>query len=413
MKPRCDRGQYVNVIDKLSTGAIFVVMIPRTAQTRLIEMVSKYPVLGVLGPRQSGKTTLVRSTFPDFTYISLEALDNREYAANDPRGFLDTYKSPAILDEAQRVPELFSYIQEKVDAVGESGQYILTGSQNFSLNEKISQTLAGRIYLLNLPTFTYEELKRSGLAQENWLEYAFRGTYPRIWDKGLKPGDWYPSYIQTYLERDVRYMKNVSDLRDFQTFLKLCAGRIGQTTILSSLANEIGVSHNTIKSWVSVLEASYLIILLKPYYKNFNKRLTKSPKIYFLDTGLAINLLNITNPSQIETHPLKGCVFENLVISEIIKSKMNRGTPDLGYFIRDKTGNEVDYASEKDGFLTLVEAKSSKTTSPDQFKGLEYWGRVIKGGAGGGFLVYAGSDEKIVNNTQVVKWNNTGRIIDK
>lgn len=394
----------------MSIGAIFAVMVTRTARTRLLEMISKYPVLGVLGPRQSGKTTLVKTTFPNFTYVSLEALDNREYATKDPRGFLDTYKSPAIFDEVQRVPELFSYIQEKVDAVGKSGQYILTGSQNFVLNEKISQTLAGRIYLINLPTFTYDELNNSGFIQNSWQKYAFFGTYPRVWDKGLLPNDWYPSYIQTYLERDVRYMKNISDLRDFQTFLKLCAGRIGQTTILSSLANEIGVSHNTIKSWVSVLEASYIIFLLKPYYKNFNKRLTKSPKLYFFDTGLATNLLAITDSSQIENHSLKGSIFENLIISEIIKSKINFGMPDLGYFIRDKTGNEVDYASEKEGVLTFVEAKASKTLSADQFKGIEYWKRVTNRSARESFLVYAGGEEKIVNNTQVIKWNNTGRI---
>ncbi|MBU0534586.1 ATP-binding protein [Patescibacteria group bacterium] len=385
-------------------------MIARTARPRLLEMISKYPVLGVLGPRQSGKTTLVRNAFPDFTYISLETPDNKEYATKDPRGFLDRYKSPAIFDEVQNVPELFSYIQERVDAGGESGQYILTGSQNFILNEKISQTLAGRIYLINLPTFTQEELKDETV-DEDWKKYALKGTYPRIWDKRLTPEEWYPSYIQTYLERDVRNIKNIPDLRDFQTFLKLCAGRIGQTTILSSLANEIGVSHNTIKSWISVLEASYLIFLLKPYYKNFNKRLTKSPKLYFFDTGLAVNLLNITNPNQIETHPLKGNIFENLVISEIAKSTINKGKSDLGYFIRDKTGNEVDYVSEKGGFLSLVEIKASKTLNTDHLKGIEYWENVIRESRRDSFLVYAGNEEKTFKSTKFIRWNNISQII--
>lgn len=374
-------------------------------------MIQKYPILGVLGPRQSGKTTLVRASFPDFAYVSLEAPDVREYARNDPRGFLETYKQPAIFDEIQRAPELFSYLQERVDALGGVGRYVLTGSQNFILNEKISQTLAGRIYLVNLPTFTYEELKSSGVNLSDWSEYAFTGSYPRVWDKHLRPGEWYPSYIQTYLERDARDLKHLTDLRDFETFLKICAGRLGQTLVLSSLAGELGVSHNTVKSWLSVLEASYLVYILKPYFGNFNKRLTKSPKLYFLDTGLAVNLLQINDLRQIESHPLKGNIFENLVISEMVKTAINQDFSGHDYFLRDKTGHEVDYVLEKGQSLTMVEAKAAKTFNEEQLKGLEYWKRVVGRRFGQAYLVYAGDSQWESNGTQILNWGSLADVI--
>lgn len=372
----------------------------------LLNTANKYPIIGVLGPRQAGKTTLVRTTFPSYTYVSLETPDNKEFATKDPRGFLARYTAPVIFDEIQRVPELFSYLQELVDLNNQSGQYILTGSQSFALNEKISQTLAGRIYLMHLPTLTYDELKNANLNIANWYEYAFRGTYPRVWDKNLTPEEWYPSYIQTYLERDVRDIKRVTDLSEFQTFLKLCAGRIGQTLVYSSISNELGVSHNTIRSWISVLEASHLILLLRPYYKNINKRLTKSPKLYFYDTGLAVNLLNITSAEQLETHPLKGNIFENLIISEMVKAQLNKGSAENGYYIRDKTGHEIDYIYETADIFSFVEIKSSKTFNTDYTKGITFWRREPIYTKGDNFLVYTGDDEKTINGVNVVKWNN-------
>lgn len=386
-------------------------MIARTISPRLQKMMSKYPIIGILGPRQSGKTTLARSHFPALGYVSLESPDNREYATKDPRGFLETHKPPVILDEIQKTPELFSYIQEKVDISGKTGQYIITGSQNFTLNEKISQTLAGRIYLAHLPTFTLSELSGANMETGHWQEYAHKGTSPRVWDKDLAPTEWYPSYVQTYLERDVRDMKNISDLRDFQTFLRLCAGRAGQSLVLSSLSNELGVSHNTVKSWISVLEASYLIFLLKPYYKNMKKRLVKSPKLFFLDTGMMTHLLNITDANQIETHPLKGSIFENLVISEIIKTQINSGKTDLGYYIRDKSGNEVDYVTERSGSLSFTEIKASKTFHVDYLKGINYWNKIFGSTTNDRHLIYSGDEERVMNGTQILRWNNAKSLL--
>lgn len=269
-------------------------MISRLLQKKLEALAQKLPVVAILGPRQSGKTTLSRMVFGNYAYVSLENLDSRTFAQEDPRSFLDTYaKEGVIFDEIQHVPLLLSYIQTWVDEWQKPGQFILTGSQNFLINEAITQTLAGRIAILNLLPLSVDELAAANLLPAQSEECMFLGGYPRIYAKEIAPEDWYPNYIQTYIERDVRQVKNVHDLAVFQRFLKLCAGRIGQLINFSSLANDCDVSLSTVKSWLSLLEQSFIIFLLRPHHANFSKRLVKTPKLYFVDTGLACTLLEI------------------------------------------------------------------------------------------------------------------------
>jgi len=276
-------------------------VIKRQIQEKLIQLSGQFPVVAVVGPRQSGKTTLVKMTFKDKSFLNLEEPDTRLFAQNDPRSFLSTSKSGLIIDEAQRVPDLFSYIQSIVDENKAPGSFIITGSHNFLMQEKISQTLAGRVAILTLLPFSIDELRGEDTL-EDFSTYIFKGFYPPIYDRKIEPSDWYPNYIRTYLERDVRLIKNIPDLNSFTLFVKLCAGRIGQLLNLSSLAVEAGISVNTAKSWLSVLEASYIIYRLEPHFQNFNKRLVKMPKLYFYDTGLACSLLGLESVTQINTH---------------------------------------------------------------------------------------------------------------
>ncbi len=287
-------------------------MIARTLLPKLLSQARAFPVVTLTGPRQSGKTTLVRAAFPDMPYVSLEAPDMRQFALSDPRGFLANYPGGVILDEVQHVPDLFSYIQVIVDE-NRQARFILTGSSNFLLMERISQSLAGRTAVLTLLPFSFEELPPGPEAYE---ERIFCGGYPPLYDRGLTPTDFYPAYIQTYVEKDVRLLKNIGDLNAFIQFTQLCAGRIGQPINYASLASDAGISPNTAKSWLSVLEAAYVLYRLQPFYRNFNKRLIKSPKLYFYDTGLACSLLGIRSAEQVGLHYLKGALFENLIISE-------------------------------------------------------------------------------------------------
>ncbi|MCU0596894.1 MAG: ATP-binding protein, partial [Desulfobacterota bacterium] len=316
-------------------------MIRRTLEKKLKELARSFSVVTVTGPRQSGKTTLVRSAFPQMSYVSLEDLDSREFAEDDPRGFLATYEKGAVIDEAQRVPALFSYIQGKVDEANRPGMYVLSGSQNFLLHERISQSLAGRVGILNLLPLSIEELGRQAGKRSRYEDFLFSGFYPRLYDRPVAPLDWYPAYIQTYVERDLRLIKNVTDLASFQRFIRLCAGRIGQILNLSSLAIDCGISHNTAKSWLSVLEASFILYLLKPHYRNFSKRLIKMPKLYFVDPGLACFLLGISSPGEVDSHHLKGGLFESMIVSELLKYRLHRGFQPGCYLWRDKTGHEV------------------------------------------------------------------------
>lgn len=387
-------------------------MIKRIISEKLKKLALKFPVVSVIGPRQSGKTTLVKSVFPKSNYISLEDPDTREFASKDPRGFLATYNKSVIIDEAQRVPELFSYIQTIVDKKKTAGQFILTGSQNILLHHHISQTLAGRVAILKLLPFSLQELEKSVYKLKQSEEYIIKGFYPRIYDKKIAPADWYPNYIQTYVERDLRLIKNISDLMTFQKFLKMCAGRIGQILNLSSLGNDCGITHNTAKDWISILESSYIIFLLKPYHKNFNKRLMKMPKLYFYDTGLACSLLGIQNKAQLNTHYLKGSLFESFILSEMFKNAFNKGIEPNYYYWRDKVGHEIDCIAEKADKTLQIEIKSGKTIADDYFAGLKYWAKLTKKGGKDSYLIYNGDENQKRTFANVVSWKNIASILD-
>jgi predicted AAA+ superfamily ATPase len=346
-------------------------MIERTITKKLSEMLEKFPVALLTGPRQSGKSTLLRSAFPNYDYVSLEELDIRLLAQSDPRGFLGSYRRKTIIDEAQHAPQLFSYIQSIIDRENAVGRFILSGSQNFLLMQSITQSLAGRVAILKLLPFSYAELKSASLAPKEVNELIFTGGYPRIFDKNIQPTDFYPAYTQTYVERDVRLLRNVADLSRFIRFVKLCAGRIGQLLNMASLATECGVNAETVQAWLSVLETSYIMFRLKPYHKNFNKRLVKTPKIYFYDTGLACSLLGIETARQLQTHYLRGELFENWVIAELLKQHYAAGKEPNIYFWRDSAGTEVDLLIENAAKVTAVEIKSGCTMSSDYFKGLK------------------------------------------
>ncbi|MCK5055901.1 MAG: ATP-binding protein [Candidatus Aminicenantes bacterium] len=382
-------------------------MINRVLEKKLKQLRKQFPVLTLTGPRQSGKTTLVKHAFNDLEYVSLEDIDNREFALEDPRGFLATYTKGVIIDEAQRVPGIFSYIQSIVDRHNKPGMFILTGSQNFLLNENISQTLSGRAAVLKLLPFSIEELAAASFDLKDYRTALFYGFYPRIYDFNIAPGDWHPSYVQTYLERDVRQVKKITDLALFQRFLRLCAGRTGQILNLSSLALDCGVSHNTVNSWLSVLETSYIIFLLKPHHKNFNKRLIKMPKLYFFDPGLACYLLGIESEQQLQTHYLRGALFESMIISEFFKYRFNRGRDSNCYFWRDKTGHEIDCIIEDAGRLIPVEIKSGETVKSNFFDGLKYWNNLSGQSPEQSVLVYGGEKKEKRSSGTVLGWQNT------
>jgi predicted AAA+ superfamily ATPase len=381
-------------------------MIKRTLEKKLKQLLTKFPVISLTGPRQSGKTTLVKYAFHHLDYVTLEDPDTREFAHNDPRGFLSNYTKGVIIDEAQRVPDLFSYIQTIIDNYNKPGMFILTGSQNFLLNERISQTLSGRVAVLTLLPFTLEELIGTSfdLTLSHYRNALFKGLYPRIYDFDLDPLDWYPGYVQTYLERDVRQLINIKDLSIFQRFLRLCASRTGQVLNLSSLAVDVGISPNTVKSWLSILEASYILFLLKPHFKNFNKRLIKMPKLYFFDPGLTCYLLGIENQEQLETHYLKGALLESLLISEFFKYRLNRGLDPNCYYWRDKTGHEIDCILESGETLIPVEIKSSETVKAMFFDGLSYWNNLSGQDPANSFLIYGGEKKEKRSCGNVLGW---------
>ncbi|WP_457664997.1 ATP-binding protein [Thiolapillus sp.] len=379
--------------------------IPRNAESCLQHLASGYPVVVVTGPRQSGRSTLVRHVFPEHHYVSLEDLDQREFAETDPRGFLKQFSGGAILDEAQHCPALFSYLQTRVDEQQQPGEFILTGSQQFGLLSGITQSLAGRAALLTLLPMTYGELQRAGKIGENLDKILFDGAYPPIFDRGLEPHPWYGNYVRTYLERDVRQLIKVQDLGTFQRFLKLCAGRTGQLLNLSSLANDCGITHNTAKAWISVLEASYIVHLLPPHHQNFNKRLVKTPKLYFLDTGLATWLLGIRNNEQLATHVQRGALFETRVISELLKARYNAGEASILFFWRDRSGHEVDLLIDHGTRLSPLEIKSGQTINKDYFKGLAFWQKLAGEMAGKAWLVYGGDSRQIRSDVTVLPWH--------
>ena len=384
---------------------ILTAMIERTLKTKVIELAGKYPVVTLTGPRQSGKSTLLKSAFPDYQYVSLEDLDQREFATNDPRGFLSTYPRRVIIDEAQRVPSLFSYIQTHVDKLNEVGMYLLAGSHNFLLMESVNQSLAGRTAILKLLPFSHEEMVNGNILPDDINKEIFYGSYPRIFDKEIAPKDFYPYYIQTYVEKDVRLLKNIGNLGLFIRFIKLCAGRIDQLLNLSSLANECGITVPTATAWLSVLEASYICYLLRPDWNNYAKRLVKTPKLYFYDTGLACSLLDIKSVEQVNTHFLRGGLFENMVINSFVKRAWNVGEdPDIRFW-RDSQGNEVDFLLYSQGQPMAYEIKSSATFSADFFDGLVKWSKLSGASSSQLNVIYGGDSNLNTSNGRLCAWN--------
>lgn len=379
--------------------------IQRQIETTITQLRAGFPCIAILGARQTGKTTLARKLFSDKSYVSLEDPDESEFATNDPRGFLDRFPDGAVLDEVQRVPSLFSYLQKRVDLDGRMGLFVLTGSQNFHIFEAITQSLAGRTAIVHLAPFSMKELSRASLLSEDADAILFRGGYPPLYSRDVSPSAWLSNYVRTYIERDVRLMINVRDLSGFQQFLRLCAGRAGQLLNLSSLGAECGISHNTAKAWISVLEASSILFILHPYFRNFNKRLVQTPKLYFYDTGLICWLLGITEQAHLSFHPQRGAIFENAVISEVVKENFNSGEEPHLYFWRDKGGFEIDLILEKGRLLDAVEIKSGKTISEDFFRSLGKWKNVAGDFAGATHLVYAGTEEYVRGGHHILPWN--------
>ncbi len=363
-------------------------MFKRTLSGKLTALAKKFPVVSIMGPRQSGKTTLSRKVFNEHDYVSLEEPNEREFALADPKGFLRRFPGGVILDEIQRAPALLSYIQGIVDREDSPGRFILTGSQQFHVMEKVSQTLAGRTAIVYLLPLSLSELlgkpapdpyeinilpDKRKIPPFSLEEILYKGFYPRIHDKGLAPHDWLSAYYRTYVERDVRDVANIGNLDAFQRFVRLCAGRTGQLLNLSSLASDCGISHTTARHWVSILQAGFIIHLLPPHHANFSKRIIKSPKIYFLDTGLLCYLLRIREPGDIPVHPMKGAIFETFVFSDIYKAFAHRGELAPLYFWRDRTGHEVDLVIDNGKKLVPIEIKSAETIDSSFFDGLKYY----------------------------------------
>ena len=377
--------------------------IEREIEAELVLLSSQYKVITITGPRQSGKTTLAKKVFPNYSYFTLESPDVRTMANLDPRKFLTTDKKGIILDEIHNVPELLSYIQEIVDSTENEIQFILTGSNNFSLLNKVSQSLAGRTAILKLLPFSIKELATidNDFTIEDYLE---KGFYPAIYAQHKEPTRAYRNYYETYLERDVRQLINLKDLRLFQIFIRLCAGRTANLFNASAMSNEVGVSVPTIKSWISVLEASYIIFLVQPYYENIGKRLVKTPKLYFYDVGLASYLLGIENKNQMSRDPLRGALFENMVVSDILKSRFNEGKESNLYFYRDSNGNEIDILQKNGNQLTAIEIKSATTFNTDFFKNLNFIEKLFKEKLYKQYLLYSGEENRIINNCNVINY---------
>ncbi len=385
-------------------------MILRNAEKNIQGLLRGFPIVTITGPRQSGKTTLAKSVFSDKPYVSLEDPDTRLFAREDPRSFLERFPDGAIIDEVQRCPEILSYLQTLVDADQRMGLYLLTGSQQFGLLSGVSQSLAGRTAFIELLPFSLPELKSAELLPDSVDDILFKGCYPPLYDRDISPQSWFSAYTTAYVERDVRQFLKIQDLETFQRFIRLCAGRTGQLFNHSSLATECGITHNTVKAWLSVLEASYIVFLLRPHHTNFKKRLVKMPKLYFYDVGLVSWLLGIRTPEQIITHPLRGAIFETFIISEFMKSRFNQGErPDL-FFWRDSNGNEVDVISDQGGKLMPLEIKSGKTLTKESTAGLKKWVALAKDDSFAPTLIYGGDESYKYCDIQITSWQESGDI---
>ena len=381
-------------------------MIPRAASRTVRQFAKGFPIVVVTGPRQSGKTTLARMAFPRKRYVSLEDPAEREFAREDPRGFLGRFPDGAILDEVQHCPDLLSYLQTGVDKDRRMGLFVLTGSRNFGLLSSISQSLAGRAGIVQLLPFSLGELRGAGRLTSTLDEALYRGLYPPVHDRPLEPAAWYAAYVTTYVERDVRQIAAVHDLGVFQRFVRLCAARTGQMLNLASLATDCGVSQGTARNWIGILQASYVAFLLPPHHRNFGKRLVKTPKLYFHDTGLAAALLNVQGVDHMAVHPARPALFETLVVNEYLKGCFNRGLGSNLYFWRDNVGTEVDLLIERGAALDPLEIKSGQTVNDEFFSGLRRWMGYAGRESGSPALVYGGEENFRRSGVRVVAWRN-------
>jgi hypothetical protein len=379
-------------------------MLPRAAHDTLERMATGFRVLTITGPRQSGKTTLSKAAFPHKPYVSLEAADERAFARHDPRGFLARFPDGAIIDEAQSVPDLFSYIQTLVDEDQRPGRFVLTGSQNFGLLARITQSLAGRVAILHLLPLSMGELRAGGVALGDIDEWLYRGFYPALYRGTIDPSNWHAAYVTTYLERDVRQIVNVHDLGSFQRFLALCAARTGQLLNLASLASDCAIAQSTARAWLNVLEASYVVHLLQPHHANLGKRLVKTPKLYFHDVGLAAFLIGIQDAKQLSTHPARGALFETFVIGEFLKYRFNAGLRSNLYFWRDNIGTEVDALVEDPRGLFPIEIKSGRTYQDEFIRSLRLFCNYAGAKVFGAGLVYGGDDSYSRQGVTVRSW---------
>lgn len=386
-------------------------MFQRKILSELQGLANQYPVVTVVGPRQSGKTTLVRHAFPNKPYVNLEELDTRGLAISDPRGFLDLYPEGAILDEIQRAPQLLSYIQVRVDQNESKGMYFLTGSHQLELHQAITQSLAGRTALLTLLPMSLEELRLANI-NLSLDELFLLGGYPRIHKDKLDPTKAYRNYFQTYIERDVRQLVNVKDLMQFERFIRICAGRIGQVINLEGIGGEVGVSSHTVKEWISILEASFIIFRLQPYFENFGKRVIKSPKLFFTDIGLATYLLEIENAIQISRDPLRGNLMENFVILELLKWRLNQGLDPHLYYYRDVQKNEIDVIFKSGNNLTPIEIKSSKTFNSEFLNKVQFFQKLVQKRSPKGYVIYAGEQEQTIHSICLLNYINATKAID-
>lgn len=386
-------------------------MLKRKCSHHILEASETFPIVAITGPRQSGKTTLCRQIFDDRPYVSFENPDTAERFEADPRGFLKTYRDGAVFDEAQKCPTLFSYLQGVVDEAPAIWRFVLTGSSQFHLFAGITQSLAGRIVTLELLPFCLQELLDGGLnlSQTDLDDVMLRGMYPPIHDRNPDPTLWYANYVRNYVERDVRALINVKDLSVFQRFLRLCAGRTGQLLNMNEIGNEAGVSHNTIKSWLSVLEASYIVFLLRPFHSNYSKRLVKTSKLYFYDTGLLCWLLSIREKTLLDIHPMRGNIFESFIMSEVLKTRYNRLQANNLYFWRDRSGNEIDLIVDHGIDSTPIEIKSTATFQQKHCHQIKRWESIS--GSGRQPVVLYGGDERFEHSGCVIRpWNEVGDV---
>ena len=378
--------------------------IEREAAAKAVQLAGKFPVVSITGPRQSGKSTLALHAFPEYRHVSLEDPNMRAFALEDPAGFLSTYPAGSIIDEAQRVPELFSYLQGRVDATSEPGQYVLSGSQNFLLSDAISQSLAGRTAVMHLLPLSRHELAEDGSLPERLDDWLLTGGYPRIHQHAIDPADYFPSYVETYLERDARAQLAQASLDDFQRFLRLCAGRVGQLLDIGNLAMEAGIDARTAKRWLSILQASFVVFLVQPYYRNFNKRLVKRPKLYFCDTGLACSLLGLRSADSVALSPFRGGLFENMAFCEHMKRSYAQGMqPDL-WFWHETSTNKVDLVIERDGALRAIEVKSGATFDRRWFSSMKVFSALTELDADAKAIVYGGDQDLTTSQGSVISW---------